>query len=359
MIADARSLLVLGTVAALLPAGGHAQTRAQLWPHAAVLEREYPETHALLLRLERAHGVALGRLGEQGSAVSRVAADEPTPGFEAELVRRLIALVDDAGTAADMSVEAEIGYSMLGRRGGAVVAWGRAFQREVFGILVDPAVDDRRAALAEAVERYRSRPEVALPSAPKDMDIVYDHAQTFAFRTRYPELSGFLWAGLWFRLAATEPLTDFDTRAERAAGLDTVAQRYLAKLGYGEPPQSLPSQIPLAPAIAPGLIFASPESAMIWDNLSLMEEVLADILASPDVEHRREAVDEMVGFFVDSESRVTDRGTWEHMALTHGIFFQGGYPLAPMTRSELNGDGHAAHIRNGGAGQPMPVVPND
>jgi hypothetical protein len=44
------------------------------------------------------------------------------------------------------------------------------------------------------------------------------------------------------------------------------------------------------------------------------------------------------------------------MALRHGIFFQGGYPLDVMTRSELNGDPHAAHRGAAGARlMPMPV----
>jgi len=36
------------------------------------------------------------------------------------------------------------------------------------------------------------------------------------------------------------------------------------------------------------------------------------------------------------------------MALGHGIFFQGGYPLGIMTESELNVGGHAAHLQSGG-----------
>ena len=132
------------------------------------------------------------------------------------------------------------------------------------------------------------------------------------------------------------------------SGIDTVTNRYYAKLSYGEPPQFFPSELPLAPAIAPGLIFLSPQSAMIWDNLSMMQEVLADVLASPQVEDVQAAVDEAVNWFMDPAEGVTDQDFWEIMALRHGIFFQGGYPIAVMTESERNLGGHAAHLSAGG-----------
>jgi hypothetical protein len=176
------------------------------------------------------------------------------------------------------------------------------------------------------------------------MDVLYDHQHAQAFRTGYADLDGVIWAGHWMRLAATEPLTDFPGRAERVAGLDTVAQRYYAKLSYGEPPQFFPSELPMAPAIAPGLIFLSQDAAVIWDNLSMMQEVLADVIAAPDLHDVRGAVDAVIDHFLDPTYGVTDEGNWESMALGHGIFFQGGYPLGVMTDSELNAGGHAAHL---------------
>ena len=79
---------------------------------------------------------------------------------------------------------------------------------------------------------------------------------------------------------------------------------------------------------------------MIRDNLTMLEEVLADILASPDVEDVPGAIDEAVAYFTDPSDAVTGRYAWEIMALRHGIFFQGGYPLTVMTESERNAGGH-------------------
>jgi hypothetical protein len=300
--------------------------------------------------MERAHGVMFGGLAEEGEAVRSRADTMPTFGFELDMVERLTQLVSETGTAEEVADEAEAGFAVFGARGAEIIARGNAFYREVLGILAEPgmAFPERRTAVGEAVTRYRSRAEVALPSAPKNMDILYDHPYALDFRTGYADLDGLVWAGHWLRLAATEPLTDFAEKEVRAEGIDTVTTRYFAKLSYGDPPEFFPSEIPLAPAIAPGIIFLSPEAAMIWDNLSMMQEVLADILASPSVEDVDAAVEDAIAFFMDPAEGITEQGVWEIMALRHGIFFQGGYPLRPMTESELNVGGHVAHMRGGG-----------
>ncbi len=336
--------LVLAQVAAH-PAGG--QGTGELG-RADALRQHYPDLYDLVRRLERAHGVLFNELAREGEAVRATGGDVPTSGFEVDMVDHLTALVRREGTAEEEAEVARAGYARLGPRGAEIIRWGYAFQREVISILADPDVADRRAALDGAVSRYRSRTAAALPSVPKDMDVLYGHAYALRFRTGYTDLGGLFWAGHWLRLAATEPLTDLGPGPERTAGIDTVTTRYFAKLSYGAPPQSFPSEIPLAPAIAPGFIWESPEAAMIWDNLSMLLEVLADVFASPETPDVPGAIEATIDFFMDPDLAVTDQDEWEIMALRHGIFFQGGYPLAVMTRSERNTDGHAAHLASGG-----------
>lgn len=322
---------------------------------ADALERYHPDLHDLVLRLERVHGMILGELAREGEAVRARSDTIPTPGFEADVVGRLIEVVEGEGADDEIS-EADAGYEALGSRGAEVVRWAQAFQREVLTILSDPGVPDRRAALADAVARYRSRTDIALPDVPKNMDVLYGHPHALAFRTRYPELDGLAWAGHWLTLAATEPMTDLPEGPERAAGIDTVTTRYHAKLSYGEPPQAFPTEIPLAPAIAPGLIWLSPESAMIIDNSSMLLEVLGDVLASPSTADVPTSVDAALDYFLDPEQAVTDRDQWEIMALRHGIFFQGGFPLAVMTENERNA-GHGAHAAGGMMLMTIPGMP--
>jgi hypothetical protein len=324
---------------------------------ADALRRHHPGLYDLLGRLERAHGVLFGELAGEGESVRANGGEVPTPGFEADLVGRLTSLVQGEERSAEVAGVADAGYEALGSRTAGIIRWGHAFQREVLSILADPAVTDRNAALSAAVGVYRGRAEAALPNVPKNMDVLYGHPYALAFRTGYPDLDGLLWAGHWLRLATTEPLTDLPPGPDRLAGVDTVATRHHGKLSHGEPPQSFPSELPLAPAIAPGFIWLSPESAMIWDNLSMLLEVIADVLASPEAVDARGAVDAAVDFFMEADLAVTDQDEWEIMALRHGIFFQGGFPLAVMTENERNSSGHAAHLAGGRRLMAIPGMP--
>ncbi len=320
---------------------------------ADALRREHPDLHELVLRLDEIHAVMLAEVARR-SAAERAAGRVPSAAdFSAELLDRLTRGV--RGDLPDLPPGA--GLEVLGARGAEVVRWGQAFRREVLSVLSDPGVDDASVALAHVVDRYRARPELALAGAPKSMDVLYSHPYAQAFRTAYGDLDGLSWAGGWLRLAATEPLTDIAPGAARAAGVDTVATRYFAKLTFGAPPQAFPTELPLAPAIAPGLIWLNPESAMIWDNLSMLLEVVADVAASPDNDDLPAAVGAVLDFFLDPETAVTDRDAWEIMALRHGIFFQGGFPLAVMMQSERNVMGHATHLAGGGMLMTMPGMP--
>jgi len=352
------ALTLLGlTLATMEPGVLHAQASRGPSDSISILRRDHPEKHDLLVRLERVHGVLFGALAAEGETVR--ASDEklPSPDFEFDMLDRLIPLVHERGTLDELADEAEAGYAALGERAAEVIRWTNGFRHEVFGILADTSITQyaaRRAALGEAVERYRSRPEVALPSAPKSMDVLYTHPFAMDFRTGYADLGGLIWAGYWFMLAATEPLTDLRGQ-ERLAGIDTVQTRYFAKLTYGEPPDYFPSELPMPPTIAVGFSSLSPEAAAIWDNLGMMQEVISDILASPEVTEVRAAIDAAVDYFLDPTVAMTNEHEWRVMALRHGIFFQGGPPIAVMKKSELNAGGHAAHMRGGGgAGIIMP-----
>ena len=89
----------------------------------------------------------------------------------------------------------------------------------------------------------------------------------------------------------------------------------------------------------------------------MLLEVIADVLASPEAVDARGAVDAAVDFFMEADLAVTDQDEWEIMALRHGIFFQGGFPLAVMTENERNSSGHAAHLAGGRRLMAIPGMP--
>src|SRR5690606_14473382 len=248
--------------------------------------------------------------------------------FEFALFDRLAFMVESGGGGEGPNPDAEAGYAVLGARAAEVIDRTHDFYLEVLAIYLDDALADPDQALNEAVDRYLSRPEVALPAIPKDMDILYDHPYTWAFKSGYLDLIGFVWASHWLQLAALEPVMDLDDPARVAAGIDTVTTRFHRKLSYGEPPDAFPTELPLAPSIVPGLVAKNRRAGAILDNLNMMQDVLADILVSPDVEDVRATLDEAVEQFLSPSWRAVPEHEWVVMALPHSIVNPGASALA-------------------------------
>src|SRR4029453_11169701 len=222
-----------------------------------------------------------------------------------------------------------------------------AFHREVVAIYASRPPAERKGALDAAVRRYRNGPGPVLPDAAKDMSILYDHAYTSFVpptppesephrKLAYPTLTGSMWAARWNHLALLEPLEQFDDAVERDRDLATVAARLGGKLSFGSPPNAFPEELPLAPAIAPGLVALHDRSASIIDNLNMMLDVLTDVLVHPAVVNRRATVDAVIAQFTDRQYRCVSTDEWILVALRHSIFAQGGFALAAVSGNERN-----------------------
>jgi hypothetical protein len=339
-------LLVLLIICVGSPNSSQAQPADAAGRRIASFKSEWPDLYARVIAVERAHGVLYGALLRDRGKVK-----------EADLYGRLTRRVKAAAPVASADPEADAGYALLGTRAAEVIRRTQAFHQEVLSIFAGVAALDRARALDEAVDRYLSRPEVSLPDVPKDMTILYDHTHTSFVtdaagprrRQPYPNLSGFLWATHWFQLAAIEPLELATTPDERRQGLTIVADRFVRKLSGGKPPDSFPTELPLAPCIAPGLVMIHLRAAAILDNLNMLHAVLADVLMHPKVENVRAAVDGAIAQFTDRTSRVVEVDDWIQMALRHSIFAQGGPALGTMTQSERNSNGHLQHATGGRA----------
>ena len=255
-----------------------------------------------------------------------------------------------------LATEADKGFAALGAPADAVIRRAYAFQREVAAVFASRPPHDRKAALDAAVARYRSRPDLALPDRAKDMTILYDHPYTSFIpptppnteprrRLAYPTLTGFAWSAHWYELAALQPLEPFSDKAERDRDLAIVADRLTRKLSFGKPPDAFPTELPLAPAIAPGLVALHERAAAIIDNLNLMQDVLTDVLMRPDVPNPKAVVNEVVAQFIDRQYRCVRADEWVVVALRHSIFEQGGPALGTMLQDERNAfsGGHGQH----------------
>jgi hypothetical protein len=312
-----------------------------------VLEHQQPALAELLTTIEQAQWILLGGLAREGDEVREEGSGLPSFDFEFDMYDRLVFHIEDRGI--DVRTEdIDAGHAALGSRGTEVVERTNELYRVLLGIYLDPDAGNREQAVNQAIDHYLSRPEVALPSVPKDMDILYDHPYTWAFKSGYPDLIGVTWAGHWLQLAAVEPVMDSRNEDELRVGLDTVMARYERKLAFGEAPNTFPEELPLAPSIVPGLVARHPRAGAIFDNLNMMYDVVADVLVAPEVDDVRATVDQTIDQFLDPDYRTVPRNDWIVMALRHSIFLQGGPALGVMTRTERNADGHAQHLQGGG-----------
>ena len=309
------------------------------------LKEVAPELNARLVGLERAQGVLFGALMAGTGTVD-----------EAAVFQRMTRRLSDLAAVARPDPEADRGYAALGTRGAEIIHRTQAFHREVLAIVATVSAADRRRAIEVAIQRYRSRPSLALADLPKDMTLLYDHpytsfvppkqGQTEPLRQlAYPTLTGLVWSAHWYQLAVEEALERFDDPMERERGLRTVAERFDRKLSSGTPPDAFPTELPLAPSIAPGLVAVHDRAASIVDNLDMMLDVIADVLVHPDVGDRRAAVNEVITQFTDRQYRCVPADEWIVVALRHSIFEQGGPALGMMNGNERNAfyGGHGQH----------------
>jgi hypothetical protein len=342
--ATARLTLVVALlVTAAAPRAGSAQEGTDAAQRVATFEREYPELYGLLVGTERAHGVLYGALARGRGKVR-----------ESETFRLLTRRLAPGAAHASPDPESDAGYARLGPRGAEIIRRTQAFHREVLAILATVDEPDWTRALDDAVDRYQSRPAVALPDVPKDMTILYDHPYSSivvdvpgAPRRKTPRLKGFVWATHWLQLAAEEPFDMSADPAARRRDLAVVTDRFRRKLNYGTPPHSFPTELPLAPSIAPELVTTHLRAAAIIDNLNMMHAVLADVLEHPKVTDVKAALDQVIEQFTDRTYRVVEVDDWIRMALRHSIFEQGGPAIGVMTVSDRNGSGHLQHLGGG------------
>ena len=97
-----------------------------------------------------------------------------------------------------------------------------------------------------------------------------------------------------------------------------------------------PSELPMAPAIAPDLYTLSPDAAIILDNLNILETVLADILSYPNVEERESKMNAAIALFTNKEVGGSHSSEYLLFALRGGIYNQGGPAVGQLMRSERN-----------------------
>jgi len=169
---------------------------------------------------------------------------------------------------------------------GQSMDWTHMLHSQLYDILTDDRVVEKRQAGERAIAYYLSEPESAFSTRG------YGHrwmegggAWAGAFRERYPEVNGILWAYHWHHAAIYEALMEEDPDARRRE-LDRVVTVFEDSL-LVNPPRVMP----LTAEVAPRFSRMFPAAAHVFDNLHMMHDVTNDIMADPGLSRGEQAAE--------------------------------------------------------------------
>jgi hypothetical protein len=204
--------------------------------------------------------------------------------------------------------------------------WAHVLHRQAYDIWADERipVEEKDARMAELLDYYLSRQDIAFSTRPKSMDLMDGQYYSLAFREAYPKFNGLIWAYHWLQVGLYEPLLVGTHDDERQSLAQATVARFWQMLE--DPPETMPYLMPMTAAVAPRFAARYPEIAIIFDNLHMMHDIVSDILASPEVPRNRKRAEIVVALeiFRDDTSYVTSDEEWLAMALGMGIHNQGG-----------------------------------
>ena len=215
---------------------------------------------------------------------------------------------------------------------------GRRFESRLFAIYVDESIGDKRAAVQDAVAEYMTDDIHSVSSTPKNVSLLLTHPQANAFQSGFPLLRGFLWSNQWLQLAALEAVVLESVDGNVRGGVATTLERFWNKMGSagGMTMFPAPVELPMAPAIAPNLYSQSMEAAIILDNLNVLESIVTDIMAYPNLDNRDELITAVTADFTNKSENLTDSMNYLLFALRGGIYNQGGPAVGELMQSERN-----------------------
>lgn len=165
-------------------------------------------------------------------------------------------------------------WSRLAYETGQSMHWTHMLHSQLYDILTDERVVDKQGAGERAIAYYLSEAGSAFSTRG------YGHrfmegggSWAGAFRERFPEVNGILWAYHWHHAAVYEALMEPDpqTRRDELSRVITVFEDSVLN--------DLPTVMPLTAEVAPEFARMFPAAAHIFDNLHMMHDVVNDIMA--------------------------------------------------------------------------------
>jgi hypothetical protein len=355
-----RARAALGAAAVALALGGAAEPAAAQWSrqheqfylpaeHNWVFRRNYPGADRLFNAFDYGHAILYEKLYRHPDApVSEL--EEKEYNF---VTRRLLV------SPPRMPLEEgaiEIAYVKLAPEAKLMFEWAHLLHRQIYDILGDERLSDadRDRAVAEVVRYYKTRPDLAFSSRPKNMELMEGQYYSTAFRDKYPKFNGLIWGYHWLQVGLYEPLLVGRTMDERQTGVTATVARFRQMLENA--PENMPRVMPMTAAVAPRFAERYPEAALIVDYLHGMHDVISDILASPKVprDRKRAEILKAAEHYRDNTSFVMTEQEWRDMSLAMGVQnmggpvtgFMAGFPHPTVERGAVMA--HGAHGAAGG-----------
>ena len=333
--------------------------------HNWVFRRNYPAADRLFNAFDYGHAILYEKLYTRPDAPVSLLEEE-----EYDFITRKLLVSPPRLPLEEGAIE--IAYVKIAPEAKLMFEWAHLLHRQIYDVLGDARLsrEEQDRAVAELIRYYKSRPDLAFSSVPKDMELMEGQYYSTVFRERYPKFNGLIWAYHWLQVGLYEPLVTGRTAEARQAGVSAAVTRFRQMLENA--PENMPRVMPMTPAIAPEFTRRYPEAAIIFDNLHSMHDVISDILASDSVprERKRQEILRAAARYRDDTSFVMTREEWLEMSSMMGANNMGGpvtgflpaFPAPTLERGAvMAGMDHAAmgHGPAGTAGMPMGGMPMD
>ena len=279
----------------------------------------YPAADRLFNAFDYGHAILYERLWrDPGAPVSKL--EEKEYNF---ITRRL--LVNPPRVPLEEGA-IEIAYAKLAPEAKMMFDWAHLFHRQVYDIWADERIPvaEKDVRVAELLRYYKSRPDLAFSSQPKNMELMEGQPYSLAFRKNYPKFNGLIWAYHWLQVGLYEPLVVGRNKDQRQTGVLAAVARFRQMIE--DPPTNMPRIMPMTAAVAPTFAARYPEASIIFDNLHSMHDVVSDILANGAVPRaeKRTRIMEAARRYRDNTSYVMTAQEWRDMAQMMGVENMGG-----------------------------------
>lgn len=286
--------------------------------HNRALSEHYPEASRLLNGMEYSRGVLYETLWtNRGAPVSRIEATE--------FGRLTKTVLRSPPRLRPQLAAVQPSYALVAPRVDAILGWTRTFSRQLYDVLADGSITaaEKDGYVLELLGHYRSRSDLALSSSPKRMALLDGRLYSLGFRQTYPKFNGLSWAFTWLEQGLYESLLTANAPQQRAQ-VDAVVNRFWQMLENA--PETTPFLIPRIVAVAPAFAKRYPEVGAILDNMQLLQNLVADILVSPEIPRAAKGreIDLVAGLFRSDTAQSLAYDEWLQLDESMGLVNMGG-----------------------------------